>query len=127
VLRRILPLILLVGFAAGALGRNPVALDERQADGLFYYQIAQHVAVGEGLLTSVSLFGQGMRELPSTTTVQPLWPLLLGWIGRSVGLDRAAAGLSELLYLVSLILLYALANRIGRAARKKRPGFRTHV
>jgi hypothetical protein len=114
VLRRILPLILLVGFAAGALQRNPVALDERQADGLFYYQIAQNVAAGEGLLTGVSLFGQGLRELPSTTTVQPLWPLLLGWTGRSVGLDRAAAGLPELFYLVSLILLYVLANRIGR-------------
>jgi hypothetical protein len=113
-LHRILPLILLFGFAAGALGRNPVALDERQADGLFYYQIAQHVAAGEGLLTSVSLFGQGLRELPATTTVQPLWPLLLGWTGRSVGLDRAAAGLPELFYLVSLILLYVLANRIGR-------------
>lgn len=113
-LRRALPAALLVAFAAGKLALNPVAIDERRADGLFYYQIAQHVAAGEGLLTSVSLFGQGLRALPSPTSVQPLWPLLLGWTGRLVGLDRAAVGLPEGLYLLSLLLLYALANRIGR-------------
>ncbi len=113
--RYIIPMLLLLYFAHGKLALNPVSRYERMADGLFYYQIAQHVAAGEGLLTSVSLYGQGLRELPAPTTVQPLWPLILGWSGRWLGLDRASEWVPEFFYFTSLVLLYVLGNRIGRS------------
>ncbi len=115
VVRYVLPALFLLSFAHEKLELNPVSRYERMADGLFYYQIAQHVAAGEGLLTSVSLFGKGLRELPAPTTVQPLWPLVLGLSGRWIGLDRAAAWVPELLYFTALLLLYLLGNRIGRS------------
>ena len=45
-------------------------------DGNYYYQIARHVAAGDGLRTSVSLYHQGLRVLPQRATVYPLWPWL---------------------------------------------------
>jgi hypothetical protein len=114
-IRLVAPALLLLAFAHEKAGLDPVTRYERMGDGAFYYQIAQHVAAGEGLRTSVSLFGQGLRELPAPTSVQPLWPLLLGWSGRWLGLDRAAECVPETLYFVSLLLLYVWANRIARA------------
>ncbi len=113
--RYILPLLLLAFFAQAKLELNPQSRYERMSDGLFYYQIAEHVADGDGLLTSVSLYGQGLREMPSPTTVQPLWPLVMGLSARWIGLDRAAESLPELLYFVVLVLLYPLGNRVGRS------------
>ncbi|MBY0276306.1 hypothetical protein K2Z84_13250 [Candidatus Binatia bacterium] len=82
------------------------------ADGSTYVHIARHVAEGRGLRTSVSLYHQGLKNMPAPTTIYPLWPLLLGAVGRVIGLDRAAHLLPELLYLLALLALYALANRL---------------
>jgi len=84
-------------------------------DGSTYFQVARHVYEGDGLRTSVSLYHQGLKDLPSPTTIYPLWPLLLGFAGRLLGLERAARVLPELLYLIDLALLYALSNRLARA------------
>jgi hypothetical protein len=98
----------LVGLKAAydpGLGRNSL-------DGDYYYQVARHVAEGDGLVTSVSLYHQGFKRLPHPTNIYPLWPLLLGLVGRVVPLPLAASLLPELLYLSSLLLLYPLANRL---------------
>lgn len=92
------------------LGRNAL-------DGDFYFQIARHVAEGDGLQTSVSLYHQGLRELPHPTNLHPLWPLLLGWAGRWIGMFRAAALLPELLYLAALGLAYPLGGRLVERLR----------
>jgi hypothetical protein len=96
------------------LGFDPVPVGHHRADGTFYYQVARHVAQGDGLVTSVSLYEQGLRGMPARTNIYPLWPLVLGGVGRLVGLDRAATLLPELLFFVDLLLLYVLACRTGR-------------
>lgn len=82
------------------------------ADGSYYYQVARHVSEGDGLLTSVCLYNQGLRTLPTHTNIYPLWPLLLGLTGRVVPLPAAATVLPRLFYVGCLILLYALADRM---------------
>jgi hypothetical protein len=74
VTRYLLPLLLVAYFAYGKLEFNPQSRFERWADGLYYYQVAQHVANGDGdgLVTSVSLYGQGLRDMPTPTNAQPL-------------------------------------------------------
>jgi hypothetical protein len=96
------------------LGFDPVPVGHHRADGTFYYQVARHVARGDGLRTSVSLYEQGLRGMPARTNVHPLWPLVLGGVGRLVGLQRAATLLPELLFFVDLLLLYILSCRVGR-------------
>ena len=103
---------MLVVLAAAQLAYAP-ALGHQFADAAYYYQVARHVAEGDGLLTSVSLYNQGFRELPHPTNVYPLWPLLLGLTSGVVPLDLAARLLPGLLYLASLVLLYRLANRLA--------------
>lgn len=105
----------LVIFAAlGALrvsrwaGPGPYGLDAS-----FYFQIARNVAGGEGLLTNVSLYFEGWK-LPAITTIYPLWPLVLGFAGRLIGLGTAANVLPPVLYLVSLPLFFLLARRVCR-------------
>ncbi len=118
--RRILPrvsllVVLLLLLLVQKLAFNPEPIGVERADGSFYYQIARHVSAGDGLLTDVSLYNKGLKQLPAPTTVYPLWPLVLGLSGRWMGLHRAAWLVPEILFFVDLVLLYLLANRIGAA------------
>jgi hypothetical protein len=106
---------LLLGFLTQKLAFDPEPIGYGRADGSFYYQVARHVASGDSLRTSVSLYNQGLRELPAPTTIYPLWPLVLGATGRWIGLPRAAWLVPEILFFVELLLLYCIANRIGCA------------
>jgi hypothetical protein len=85
-------------------------------DASYYFQIARHVANGEGFVTTVSLYHEGW-VLPAKTPIYPLWPLLLGYVGRAIGLARAADLLPRIFYVADLVLLYILARaaalRIG--------------
>lgn len=111
---------LLAALAAAQFAFAP-PLGHQFADAAFYYQVARHVAEGDGLLTSVSLYNQGFRELPHPTNVYPLWPLLLGLAGRVVPLELAARLLPGILYLASLLLLYRLANRLAGTVPRAAP------
>jgi hypothetical protein len=106
---------ILLALLTQKLAFDPEPIGHWRADGSFYYQVAQHVASGDGLRTSVSLYNQGLRELPAPTTIYPLWPLVLGATGRAIGLPRAAWLVPEILFFVDLLLLYCIANRIGSA------------
>jgi hypothetical protein len=81
-------------------------------DAGFYYQIARHVANGDGPATSVSLYHEGIRTLPQITRSAPLWPLLLGATAVVTGLPSAAFLLPPFLYALSLLLLYVLTERL---------------
>lgn len=89
-------------------GEGPYGLDAS-----YYYQIARHVAEGDGLLTSVSLYHEGLDPLPAPARIYPLWPLLLGMAGRMIGMQAAANVLPAGLYFADLILLYLLGNAIA--------------
>lgn len=99
-------------------------LGHRSLDGNFYYQIARNVTEGEGLVTNVSIYHQGLEELPHPTNQNPLWPLVLGYSGRLLGLETAAVILPKLFYLLSLVLLYVLANRVARELTGRMDGDR---
>jgi hypothetical protein len=86
-------------------------------DASYYYQIARHVAEGDGLTTSVSIFHEGAVRLPAPTRVYPLWPFLLGVAGSAIGLQPATQILPPLFYFTDLILLYFLANAIATRIR----------
>jgi hypothetical protein len=51
--------------------------------------------------------------MPAPATVQPLWPLVLGYTGSILGMERAGHWVPEAFYFASLVLLYLLANRLG--------------
>jgi hypothetical protein len=104
-------LVLVLGLLALAIPKsvfNPYPVGPFSDDGSLYYQVARHVQEGDGLKSSVSLYNAGFRDLPSATNVYPLWPLLLGYSARGVGLNRAASILPEFFYFCSLGLLYWL-------------------
>ena len=95
---------------------NPLVLGSGTGDARSYLEVARHVAAGDGLVSSASMWYMGLDPLPHKTPLYPLWPLVLGFSARVIPLDSAAALLPELLYLVSLALLYALTRRLARAA-----------
>ena len=109
---RLLLVAMLVAFACLKAFYNPYPVSEFGPDAGYYYQMARHVMQGDGLLTSVSRAHQGINQLPFPTSEYPLWPLVLGGAGKLIGLERAAVWLPESLFLVSLFLLYYLANAI---------------
>jgi hypothetical protein len=106
---------ILLGLLALKSQFDPYPVGDFGRDGSYYYQVARHVAEGDGLATSVALYHQGYERLPHPSPVYPLWPLVLGAAGAMIGLERAASLLPEILYFAALILLYALANAVARS------------
>lgn len=103
-------LLLLLGWLklSHSVGAGPYGLDAS-----YYFQIARNVAEGQGLVTNVSLYHVGLTDLPQRTGIYPLWPLVLGITGRFIGLVNAVDLLPRVLYLIDLILLYFLVNRLS--------------
>lgn len=114
IVRRALLLALLAAFAGTLVWERP-APEAHGMDGAYYVHLAQHVAGGRGLVTRVSLYMQGLRELPQPATAYPLWPLLLGGVGAVTSVDVAARVLPPLCALLALALLYVLANDVARS------------
>jgi hypothetical protein len=81
-------------------------------DGSYYMQVARHVAEGDGLLTSVDVYDQGLRSLPARTNIYPLWPLLLGFASRVMPLEAASTFVPRVLFVLDLALLFALTRRL---------------
>lgn len=113
-------LTLLVLFVVLKLREDPPVTGHFRADATTYYLVARSVANGEGLRTPVSLYHQGLRDLPALSPIYPLWPLVLGAAGSVIGLERAAALLPELFYFADLLLVYALGNGIAAELRRRR-------
>ncbi|MGI9592702.1 MAG: hypothetical protein ACR2P8_15135, partial [Myxococcota bacterium] len=81
-------------------------------DGRYYADIARQVMNGEGLTTRISNYNQGYREWPARTNQAPLWIVIHGISARWIGFETAARRLPQLFYLIDLVLLYFLANRV---------------
>jgi hypothetical protein len=82
-------------------------------DPSYYLQVARHVATGDGLMSSVSLYHEGLTPLPQPYDLYPLWPLLLGAVAKVAGLIVAANVLPQLFFVVDLYLFYLLTNRLA--------------
>ncbi len=80
-------------------------------DASYYFNIADNVARGNGFTSNVSMYFEGLR-LPARATIYPVWPVMLGLVGRFTGMYEAAAVLPRLLYFTDLVLLHVLAQRI---------------
>lgn len=104
---------LLVAFVVVVLSERPIP-GGYGVDGSYYVHIARHIANGDGFVTRVSLHNQGLRRLPSAATVYPLWPIVLGFGGRLLGLELAAVVLPVFFAVLALVAIYALANAVGR-------------
>lgn len=114
--RRLLERLLLVGLLVGLLALKLqyfAGEPEFDPDGSYYYDIAAHVRDGDGLVTDVSLFNAGFTHFPHATAIYPLWPLVLGLVGRVVPLDLAAVWLPTLFYFAAIVLAYRLARRVA--------------
>lgn len=114
-----LALLLFAGCALLKLEFNP-GLGRDFLDGNYYVQIAQHVERGDGLETHVSLYHQGLKSFPHAANVAPIWPLMLGYLGRWVDLWQLGEWLPEALYLVDLLLLFLITDRLLRRAAEPR-------
>lgn len=83
-------------------------------DGAFYVNVARNVQEGIGLKTSISMYHFGQLELPARSPqIYPVWPLLLGYTARLIGLYEAVDLLPKLFYFIDLLLLYVLTNRVA--------------
>lgn len=105
-------LALLSIFVALKLNYNPPLGDS--LDGSYYFNIARHVARGHGLVSNLSIFHMGLEPLPQAVVTYPLLPLLMGWLGRAIGVERAAEWLPEALYWLSLVLCYCWLRGAAR-------------
>ena len=82
-------------------------------DPSYYLQVARHVATGDGLMSSVSLYHEGLTPLPQPYDLYPLWPLLLGAVAKIAGLIAAGNILPQLFFVLDLYLIYVLTNRLA--------------
>src|ERR1700694_4389575 len=82
-------------------------------DPSYYLQVARHVATGDELMSSVSLYHEGLTPLPQPYDLYPLWPLLLGAVGKVIGVIAAANVLPQIFFVLDLYLFYLLANRMA--------------
>jgi hypothetical protein len=108
---RILLLLVLLAVFAVLKAQHDIHWTQGR-DGRYYSDIARQVMNGEGLTTRISNYNQGYREWPARTNQAPLWLLTYGHAARAIGLETAARRLPQLFYLIDLLLLYALANRL---------------
>lgn len=93
-------------------GEGPLGLDASN-----YFQIGRNVAEGRGLVTNISLYHLAFKKLPAHSfQTYPLWPLLLGYTGRLIGMFRAADALSKVFYFLALLMAYFAANTIAEGA-----------
>ena len=82
-------------------------------DPSYYMQAARHIANGDGLVSSVSLYLGALEPLPQLYDVYPLWPIVLGAFAKIIGLFAAANVLPQLLFMIDLALFYALTIRLA--------------
>lgn len=81
-------------------------------DGGYYMGVAEQVRRGFGISSNLSIYNFGYTTFPSPSCIYPLWPLLLGTVGRFVDLEAASHWLPWGLYMLSGIGAFLF----GRAA-----------
>jgi hypothetical protein len=116
--RYVLATLLLLPYAVLRFWYFPGAGPESY-DANLYLSTARHLVEGRGLVTSVSMFYQGLRELPAPYTLPPLWPLTLAAVGSVIGLEYAAFLLTSLLWLAASVQTFFLARSLLAAVRRR--------
>jgi hypothetical protein len=91
-------------------------------DGSFYMNVAKHVADGDGLATTLSLYRQGFLEFPHVSLIYPIWPLLLGAGASVMGVFRAARIVPEVLFGLDLILVFLFTRAVSTWAARHTDG-----
>lgn len=84
-------------------------------DGSYYTNIARHVRNGDGLVSSVSLYHRGFRELPDVAPTYPLWPLVYGHTAKlfpEEDIIDVGIGLATFLYAVMLVFAFLWGRRL---------------
>ncbi len=76
--------------------------EDMGVDGGYYLDVAMNVRDGLGLVSDVSLYHSGFPSFPHPTPIYPLWPWLLGQVGRVVDIMVAAHWLPFAFWLVTL-------------------------
>lgn len=81
-------------------------------DGGYYLDVAMHVRDGHGLVSDVSLYHAGFPSFPHPTPIYPLWPLLLGYLGRFVDIIWLSHWLPTVLWFVALFGGWRFGKRL---------------
>lgn len=110
-LRRIARFGLLAGLVALKLPIT-AGIADFGIDGSLYVEVARNVRDGRGLVSFVSLMNAGVEHFPYRTPLYPIWPLLLGFVGRVVPLELAAIALPTLFFFATLLLADRLARQV---------------
>lgn len=85
---------------------------DMHVDGGLYMDIAMHVRDGDGLVSDVSLYHSGAPWFPYPSPIYPLWPTLLGMLGRFVEITALGHWLPYALYLLSLVGAFLFGRRL---------------
>jgi hypothetical protein len=93
-----------IAMVAGAAGTN--------VDGGYYMDVAMHVRDGHGLVSDVSLYHAGVPSFPHPTPIYPLWPLLLGHLGRLADIVELGHWVPFGFWLVSLVGAWLLGRAL---------------
>lgn len=102
-----------IGLASGVLKYFYEPSLRTAIDGAFYMNVAGHVANGDGLTTTLSLYRRGFQELPHPSFIYPLWPLVLGAGASVMGLFRAARIVPEILFGLDLLLVFLFTRTVS--------------
>lgn len=81
-------------------------------DGSLYLEVARNVRDGRGLVSFISLMNAGVESFPYPTPLYPIWPLLLGVVGRVVPIEVAAIWLPTLFYFGAVVQAARLARTL---------------
>ena len=109
-----LPIAFFLGFLAWKLPhlQDAIQAGKTGPDGGYYLNLALHVREGQGFKTSVSPFNQGLPYFPHPSSVYPLWPLLLGYLGRFMDIFLAAHIVPAILHALAVILAFFVGNNL---------------
>jgi hypothetical protein len=111
-----LAVVVLAAFVSLKLAYNPPLSDG--LDGAYYFHIARRIAAGEGFTTNLSIYHMGLEPLPQPAMTYPLLPLVVGGLGRFIGVEAAARWVPETLYWLSLVLCYVWLRAQARRSLK---------
>lgn len=85
---------------------------DMNVDGGYYLDVAMHVRDGHGLVSDVSLYHAGFPHFPYPSAIYPLWPTLLGMLGRLVEITWLAHWLPMALWTASLVFAYLFGRAL---------------
>lgn len=113
--RRIARIGLFAGLAALKVQLN-ARISDFGIDGSLYFEVARNVRDGRGLVSFVSLMNAGVEHFPYRTPLYPIWPLLLGYLGRLVPMESAAIWLPTIFFFAAVLLADRLARQLWPGA-----------